>query len=259
MSGAIARQYPDMADMPVAIRLDHFAQLNEAATEVLRQWAGRLSGIKVGVCSHRLYWNPVLNFFHGLARRFLGPEHGIVHWKPEPNLATPLLTPTQFTEEFATALRQGIPGARVQIQGNLQLKITTSDGRESDGFLGNAYNQYLFAPEDKEEVFGKYRAGFLETAKGESAAVDKSRIVPILKDKGWVKEVNNSLKTRGKEKALASIHEPYNDELSIVYAQDTAANIEYLTSEKFASLDLDRGELRKLACANLEVATSRNS
>lgn len=57
MSGALARQYPRHAKCPVFIRLDHFSPMTEGVAAILRRWAGRLAGIPVGICSHRMYWN----------------------------------------------------------------------------------------------------------------------------------------------------------------------------------------------------------
>ncbi len=252
MSGALARQHPEMADMPMTIRLDHFAPINGAVAVVLRQWAGRLSGLKVGVCSYRLYCNRAINFIQGLRARFFDPNHGVVRWEPDPGSTQVLTNHAQFTEEFVAALRQAMPDAQIEIVGDLELRIKSPGGMDHHGFLANAYNQCVLVPENKDEIIRKFVTSLRETAALGTGVKDKSRIVPIIKDKAWVEEVNRSMKEQRKGKEVGSVHEPYNQELTVVYAEDTPANVRYLTTEDFAELKIDLKDLHSLACANLQ-------
>jgi uncharacterized protein YtpQ (UPF0354 family) len=250
MSGSMAQEYPDMAKSPVSIRLDHFAPMVDRVAAALRQWAGRLSSVPVGVSSHRLYWNRLVS----LLRKILPAlrKCDTVRWIAEPASAEPLLTRVQFTEEIAAVLRSGIPKGEVQVIGELQLKIIAPNKVESAGYLENAYTQYMLASDQKDSIINKYATSLVETAGCVSQPIDRSRIVPILKDNAWVEEINQNLKARGKEKAVASVHEPYNEELTIVYAQDTPRNVQYLTTEHLGELGLELKELRPLACTNLK-------
>jgi hypothetical protein len=53
-----------------------------------------------------------------------------------------VLTPRQFTREFAEALREASPGLKVSVVKDLELKVTAEDGRDSTSFLDNAYAIY---------------------------------------------------------------------------------------------------------------------
>ena len=254
LSGALAKQRPDLGSSALSIQLHHFAPMTETTAEVLRQWAGRLVGVNVSVCSRRLYWNPIRNFLGGLARRFLGQDRGLVRWPAAPaGVAAPLLAPAQFAEEFTAAFREVMPNAEVERVGDLELRIGLPDGTKNHGSLHNAYNNYLLSPERKDEVIRKMAISLRDTPAMMNEAIDKSCIVPILKDRAWVEEVKRSSSSLvgASEKEASNVHEIYNEELVIVYAQDTPTNIRYLTAEDFAALNLDMKGLRTLAIANL--------
>ena len=53
-----------------------------------------------------------------------------------------VLTPTQFTTEYAEVMRKSAPNLKVNVVRDLELKLTTADGHESTSFLGNAYDTY---------------------------------------------------------------------------------------------------------------------
>src|SRR6266516_921847 len=69
LSGALARQYPEAANRPIRIQLDHFRSITESVGTKLREWSGKLSGIPVSVWSHRMYWNSLPSLFFRIASR----------------------------------------------------------------------------------------------------------------------------------------------------------------------------------------------
>ena len=219
---------------------------------MLLQWAGKLSGIPVGVSSYRHYWNPFIRTFRTLMAKFKGPYHDAVCCKPEPGAMPVLLSRDQFAEEFVVALRKKAPSVQILVVKDLELKMVAQDGKESQGFLNNAYTQYMTTPESKEDILGKYVGAFSDTTKGMDEPGDRTRIVPILKDKAWIQEANRQAAAIGTCKGFDSVHEVYNEELVVFYAEDTPTNIRYLTAGTLAALDLEMEDLRKLACDNLQ-------
>jgi uncharacterized protein YtpQ (UPF0354 family) len=253
LSGAFAQQQPEFANCLIRIELSHFSPITEPVAGVLRKWAGRLSGIPVAVCSHRMYWDPMVNFFRKLAAKLAGPQYQRVRWTAEPGETEQLLTPAQFAEEFAVALRNKMPTIQVQIIQSLEIKVTNANGKETKVFLDNAYTRYRITPENKAELIQKYGEAFLETATAQDQPVDQARIVPIIKDRAWINDLKKGLKARGGQESPEQVHEAYNEELIIVYAVDTPTNIRYLSTADLGQLQLKTsGDLRKLACANLE-------
>jgi len=75
----------------------------------------------------------------------------------------------------------------------------------------------------------------------------KSRVVPVVKDIGWLSETSAADGRTPFEYA----HEPLNEQLVIVYAEDRSSRIRYLTRKEVAAMDLEPGQLRALAAANL--------
>jgi uncharacterized protein YtpQ (UPF0354 family) len=246
LAGNLAQQYPNLAKRPLGIRLSHFCPLTDSCEGVLRDWAGKLSDMPIAVSSQRMYWP---SLYRRLLRR--SQEGDIIQWVSEGGTTPPLLTPDKFTKEFVSALRERMPKVKVEILGQLEIELLRPDGKTSNGQLDNAYRFYLLTPQEKAAVFQKYTAGIGDAVEANTELIDRNRIVPILKDKAWLEDVNRTLKARGHEKGLASVYEPYNAELMIVYAQDTPSNVQHLTPENLATLKMELKELRPLACANL--------
>jgi uncharacterized protein YtpQ (UPF0354 family) len=76
-------------------------------------------------------------------------------------------------------------------------------------------------------------------AKPAPAAIDRSRIVPII----W---------TQGATRA-DSVFEPLNDELVVLYAVDTGKELRFLMKNELEPAGLKPGELRALGVANLRT------
>jgi uncharacterized protein YtpQ (UPF0354 family) len=163
-----------------------------------------------------------------------------------------VISPHSFSEDVAAALRKASPGLKVEIVQDLQLKLTTTNGKESNCFLDNAYGLYKQDPKAKETVIRKYVESGLETlALTGSDKVDRNRIVAIVKDRPWVKEIRQSLSSSGRNMA-ESVYDDYNEDLVIVYAEDAPKSIRYLTPGQLADLGIERKDLRNLACENLK-------
>jgi uncharacterized protein YtpQ (UPF0354 family) len=163
-----------------------------------------------------------------------------------------LMSPGDFTATFAEAIRKGRPELQVVIEHDLQVKLTSADGREWRSMLNNAYERYQQTPEARDEVIGMYVSASLEMTSAVSARVERSAIVPIIKDRPWLEETRKAMLAGGAKKTPGQVYEDLNPELVILYALDSPQNIRYLTPEDLDSAQLDRSELRALACANLK-------
>jgi uncharacterized protein YtpQ (UPF0354 family) len=160
------------------------------------------------------------------------------------------ITPSQFTEEFAKDLRLAAPSNKVIVKSDLELQLINSAGKESTAFLDNAYKAYLQDPRALRKVLQLYIASYLEPRDNEDK-VDRARIVPIIKDKHWLTDVAKSMKERGSKKPMENVFEEYNEDLTIVYAEDSPKNIRYLTPKKLDDIGVTRAELRSMAVKNL--------
>jgi uncharacterized protein YtpQ (UPF0354 family) len=156
-----------------------------------------------------------------------------------------------FTHEVATELRAKARGSTVTVAGDLELRIKDSSGKEATAFLDNAYAEYLAHPEARAEVIGKYVQAFLEP-RNEDAPIDRNRIVPVVKDRSWLAEVRESLQARGGAKQpWETVSEDLNEDLVILYAEDSPRNVKYLNPKNLIELGLRKDQLRGLAVTNL--------
>jgi uncharacterized protein YtpQ (UPF0354 family) len=158
-----------------------------------------------------------------------------------------MLTPPAFTQEFARALARTRPSANVSVAGDLKLTIKETDGLVRNIHLNNAYNEYKLDPQRFDDLVATFSAIFSQSA-SKQAGLDRTRIIPVIKDRQWLDELHNTLKAKGV--AQQHLADRFNDELVIVYAQDDPNRMRYLTTQE--DFGLSREELRSLAIANLK-------
>ena len=157
-----------------------------------------------------------------------------------------MLTPPAFTQEFARALARTRPSANVSVADDLKLTIRETDGLVRNIQLNNSYNEYKLDPQRFDDLVATFSAIFSQPSK--EAGLDRTRIIPVIKDRQWLDELHNTLKAKGV--AQQHLAERFNDELVIVYAQDDPNRMRYLTTQE--DFGLSRAELRSLAIANLK-------
>lgn len=158
--------------------------------------------------------------------------------------ASEMLSPEQFTEEFRAALVSALPEHAVEVVEPLRLHIKKTEDEQATAYLDNAYNEYSRTPSAKAEVIAKYLTTYMEAAQG-SRPLQPEQIVPVVKDRGWLKHVGGT-KARGKQ-----VIEDLNADLVVVYAEDGPHNIRYFSSEDLQKAGVQRQALRELALTNL--------
>ncbi|MBN9692912.1 MAG: DUF1444 family protein [Verrucomicrobia bacterium] len=163
-----------------------------------------------------------------------------------------VVTPREFTREFAEALRKASPELKVAVVRDLELKITSADGRDSTSFLDNAYDTYKQDPKAKADVIQRFVAAGLETIGIVRDGVDRTRIVPVIKDRPWLEETRQVLLSRGAKEVPEHVYEDFSPDLIILYAEDSPKNIRYLGPKDLEFAKVERSELRALACENLK-------
>jgi uncharacterized protein YtpQ (UPF0354 family) len=162
-----------------------------------------------------------------------------------------VMTPAQYTETFVKALKLASPAAKISVKADLELEVAVNDAGPHRAFLDNAYRAYLQSPKALDEIIRTYSAAILEP-RDSKAKIDRARIVPIVKDRGWLGEVAKSLKSRSAAAPAENVYEDLNEELVIVYAEDSPKNIRYLTPKDLDELATAKKELRLLAVSNLK-------
>lgn len=162
-----------------------------------------------------------------------------------------LLTPAEFAQEFAKHLATSMPANKVEIVSDREVRITRPAGKTATAFLDNAYTVYSRRPDALPSLLANFGAGLKEFGAAE-VAIDRSRIVPIVKDRRWLVEVRQSVKARGKDEPPQNVYDDLNEELVVIYAEDSPKSIRYLIEKNLADLGIRREELRGLAVDNLK-------
>ncbi len=164
------------------------------------------------------------------------------------------LTPTQFTKEFIAVLCTASPDLEITITRDLELKLKTASGYEMTSFLNNAYDNYKTDPKLITNVLNRFVSSLLETLADSQSPqkLDPSRIVPVIKDRPWLEETKTALINRGAEKLPENVYEDFNEDLIILYAEDSPKNVRYFGPKDLAEAQIDRKDLKNLACENLK-------
>ncbi len=159
--------------------------------------------------------------------------------------AAPPLTPAAFTEAVAQAARAALPTAKITVAGELHLETKDAAGKGTTTDLRNAYEVYRRDPQHLVKIIHDYVGLLAETVRfGDGpAALDRSRIVPVFKSVRWVEALRAQA-----PKAPELLTEPFNSELTIVYAEDLEHSMRFLTTRDNVG---DRARLHELALTNL--------
>lgn len=159
-------------------------------------------------------------------------------------------TPSQgaFTAQFARALQAAMPSAKVRIVRDLQIDVERADGIAATVSLANNYKDYVPDPKWFDAVIKAYAAALIKPLPTKLAAnVDQKRIVPLVKDRAWLANLQRQFKKRSASQQ--PVFEELNNELVVVYAEDTDNTTRYLSSVEIEGFEPNK--LRSLAIDNL--------
>ncbi len=162
-----------------------------------------------------------------------------------------IVSPSEYAKEYAAALQNRNPNFKVIIKGDMELAVIDETGKETTTFLDNSYKEYSVSPQDKEQIITKYISAFLEP-RTQSEKIDPARITPVIKDRGWITEIKAGMKARGAKEIPENVYEDLNEELVIVYAEDSPKNLRYLSPKDLEQVDLKPSDLKDLAIRNLK-------
>jgi uncharacterized protein YtpQ (UPF0354 family) len=164
--------------------------------------------------------------------------------------AADTLSPREFTEQYAAAAREKLPEWTVEIKRDLEVHAKAPNKTDLTAYLDNAYNAYQANPADKDQIIKTYLASLTEADRAD-APIDRTRIVPVIKDRPWLKESIKSARSRDAKVEFNYVFDNLNEELVILYAEDTPQTIRYLTAKHLEELGIKQSELRALSVVNL--------
>ena len=86
---------------------------------------------------------------------------------------------------------------------------------------------------------------------------ERSQIVPIIKDRAWLKEIERNSKASGVKGSADYLHQELNEELFVFYAEDRPQSVRFLTADAVRAANVSQEELRNLAVTNLKALLPR--
>jgi uncharacterized protein YtpQ (UPF0354 family) len=154
------------------------------------------------------------------------------------------LSPRVFTEKVAAGLAARLPNYKFTVTGEFDIARKDPDGGEATVRTRNFYDDYKRDAANLDEIVDLMATATTSNCCG--GKLDPARIVPVIKDRAWLDDNRPALKVKGRD--LDFIFEDFNNELVIVYAEDTEHTMRYLTSNEDIG---DRKDLRARAVDNL--------
>ncbi|HEX2853027.1 MAG TPA: DUF1444 family protein [Opitutaceae bacterium] len=167
--------------------------------------------------------------------------------------AIAVTSPADFTRAYAKAFREAAPHLKIVIVKDLELKL--ADGAENEHliYLDNAYQSYQESPATGRDVIRRYVASTIESLTPDANELQRDRIVPIIKDRAWLEEMRAVQPKGEKTSKPGQVWEDYNEDLVIVYAEDSPRNIRYFGADDLAKIKLAPADLRAIAVKNLRT------
>jgi uncharacterized protein YtpQ (UPF0354 family) len=162
-----------------------------------------------------------------------------------------VLSPGEFTQVYADALRQAAPDGTVATIGDLKLTIAVGDRLPTTCYLDNAYNTYKRDPASLGGVVERFVRASLAMHTELIEPIDATRIVPVVKDRAWIDEAVAMVTADGTKQRPDYAFDALNDILVVLYAQDGESSVRYLEEKDLSEARIDRTGLRALALANL--------
>jgi uncharacterized protein YtpQ (UPF0354 family) len=170
--------------------------------------------------------------------------------------ASDVMSEQDFAERLAAGLRKGLPTVIV-VAKETELVVKNPGGPETVFVLRNAYAAYKQDPASFDEMLNKHIAALRQARAAKASGqmspeqttrqIDRTRIVPVIKDRQWLDDNLDSLKARGLTTEF--VFESLNKDLVIVYAEDDSARMRYLMRSEDS--DNIRKDLKAVAIANL--------
>ena len=159
------------------------------------------------------------------------------------------MTADQFTEKYLKALQARYPDATYNIIGALAIQADY-DGKDVKHYLDNAYKEYQLNSDNFDAIFEKYFASAEKLYK-DDGAIQFDNIIPLIKPVEFLDSLRELSRQNGAEKEPWIVYEPYNEQLIIVYVEDTPKSVRYFTQEEFNEMTIPKEDLLPMAIENL--------
>ncbi len=160
-----------------------------------------------------------------------------------------ILSETAFANEYLLALKKNNASVDYSLTSDLSVNAKYK-GSDYSHFPNNAYREYLMEPDCIDQVIAKFTQTANDLYK-ENKGVNTNNIIPVIKSTDFIDEVKKMVEVTDSTKS-SPLFEKYNNELLIVYAEDSEKSIRYFTQDDFAKLHISRDSISVIALDNLD-------
>ena len=158
------------------------------------------------------------------------------------------MSAARFTQLCAEAARKALPSAKVEITGELALRVAFPNGRHATPYLDNAFAAYRQNPERRDDIIAFYINRALKNLADDDLTIDLARVIPIVRGR-------DSMMVVEAEKDPVSPHavvsEHFGADLVIIYGENRPQDLRFFTAGLFKKTGFARSALRTLAIGNL--------
>ncbi|TQV80498.1 DUF1444 family protein [Denitrobaculum tricleocarpae] len=167
--------------------------------------------------------------------------------------AADVLSEDAFAKLVLEELHSEVPDYEVRIAGRLHLTLKPPEGEAFQVYLDNAYKLYQTSPELRSDIISSYMVAWLNPGHSEVADIDVSKVVPVIKDTGYIPRLQQSVRASGADLSEWRVpaHEPYNRELVVLFAEDTDRSIRYLSEQDLVEIGFEAENRLERAIENL--------
>src|SRR5580658_6891088 len=154
-----------------------------------------------------------------------------------------------FLNNYLDSMRHRFPTVKFTIKDDSTF-VGEYQGKEIQQMIDNAYIEYKSEPDSLGSILHRYVMAAAEVYASQGT-LTKDNIVPVIKSVDYISSLQNVGASMGANKGFNAVFEKYNDQMMIVYAQDTKAGIGYFSAEDLAKSGIAKDSLRGLAIRNL--------
>jgi uncharacterized protein YtpQ (UPF0354 family) len=165
------------------------------------------------------------------------------------NSQTKVFNESEFTLIYKDALKSKFPKVEFKIDANLSI-IATYQGTDFKHYLDNPFKEYKLQPDSLKEIIKRYMDSSSELY-NKKGKININRIIPVIKPIDYLDDLRQISKENGSFKEPWIVYEKYNDQLIIVYGEDTEKSISYFTQDDFANLNISKDTLLDFSINNL--------
>lgn len=164
--------------------------------------------------------------------------------------AEDVLDRADFQAEIQSRIRAIAPMVELSVGEEFQILMRIPGGDEQTLYLHNAFHAYLAEDQDRRnELIDRYVSSYV--AAGASEEVSLDALVPIVKSRAWLEDMQGAAARAKSGVSPGLFHEQLNEELFVIYAINSPQSIRYVDADEISGFGLPLDELRALALRNL--------